>query len=221
VVLLSLLLILAPLGLGALRTREGATPVQHGDRLLSRAIAPAYFACIGLGFVLLEVWLLHRFSMFLGHQVYSLSVVLATLLLSTGLGAWLGERLGLTASRRAILGPLTAVVMLGAALLALPAVLEATWASSLATRVAVAAACVVPLGIVLGQPFVAALTRLRAHAPSAVPWCIGINAFASVIASVSAVPLAMALGYRALALPALALNAGACALGALLRERRP
>ena len=43
-----------------------------------------YFALIGVGFMMVEIALLQRMSVFLGHPVYALSVVLFSLILWTG-----------------------------------------------------------------------------------------------------------------------------------------
>ena len=45
-----------------------------------------YFAAIGFGFMLVEISQVQRLTIFLGHPVYSLSVVLFSLLLSSGVG---------------------------------------------------------------------------------------------------------------------------------------
>ena len=52
-----------------------------------------YFAAIGVGYMAVEIALLQKFGLFLGHPNYALSVVLAALLLSTGLGALASARL--------------------------------------------------------------------------------------------------------------------------------
>jgi hypothetical protein len=52
----------------------------------------SWFLLIGLGFMLLEVALLQRMSIFLGHPVYGLSVVLFSLVLSTGVGSLISEK---------------------------------------------------------------------------------------------------------------------------------
>ncbi len=41
-----------------------------------------YFAILGLGFIFVEIGVMHVFTLFLGNPIYSFSVVLATLLLS-------------------------------------------------------------------------------------------------------------------------------------------
>jgi hypothetical protein len=48
-----------------------------------------YFLAIGFGFMLIEISQMQRLTIFLGHPTYSLSVVLFTLLLSTGVGSYL------------------------------------------------------------------------------------------------------------------------------------
>jgi hypothetical protein len=127
--------------------------------------------------------------------VYSLSVVLATLLMSTGVGAALGGKLFPDPRRRAAVGCSGAVVWVLGLMWSSPAILDAAWSLGLPARAALTVLLIAPLGFSLGQPFVAGLTWLRATNPSALPWCIGINGFCSVVASVAVIPLLMAAGY--------------------------
>ena len=46
-----------------------------------------YFAALGLGFMVIEISMIQRFSLLLGYPTLSLSVSLFTLLISTALGA--------------------------------------------------------------------------------------------------------------------------------------
>ena len=164
-------------------------------RGLSAWMIPLYFACLGLGFMALEVWLFHRFSTYLSHQVYSLSVVLSTLLVATGAGATLGRRLVPDPRRRAFVGTSLVLLVLGLGAGLAPSVLEQTWGASLWLRVALTIAFVAPLGFALGLPFVAGLDWLAQRSPDSVAWCIGINGFASVLGSIAVVPMSMAAGY--------------------------
>ena len=52
-----------------------------------------YFGALGAGFMLIEVAVLQRFVLLLGHPVYSLTVTLFSLLLGTGIGAAWSRRL--------------------------------------------------------------------------------------------------------------------------------
>lgn len=46
-----------------------------------------YFLAIGLGFLLIEITFIQRLTLFLGHPLYAVAVVLATFLVFAGLGA--------------------------------------------------------------------------------------------------------------------------------------
>ena len=43
-----------------------------------------YFGCLGLGFMFIEISYIQRFTLFLGSPVFSLSVILASLLFFSG-----------------------------------------------------------------------------------------------------------------------------------------
>ena len=52
-----------------------------------------YFGMLGAGFMLIEVALLQRFVLLLGHPVYSLTVTLFSVLLGTGVGSLISRRI--------------------------------------------------------------------------------------------------------------------------------
>ena len=79
-----------------------------------------YFALIGVGFMMIEIALLQRMSVFLGHPVYALSVVLFSLILWTGFGSMASERMRLDGA-----GKLVAWSVASAAYLICVAVLAA------------------------------------------------------------------------------------------------
>src|SRR5262249_40288767 len=83
---------------------------RHGPHLL-------YFAAIGLGFMFVEVSLLQRLTIFLGHPTYSLTTILFALLTAGGLGSFLSSRLESVYGSRLmlLLGLLAAVTVVGLA----------------------------------------------------------------------------------------------------------
>ncbi len=157
--------------------------------------AVAYFAALGLGYLLIEIWLIHRFGMFLGHQTYSVSAVLAFLLLGTGVGAVVGERRFPSPGERVRVGAALALGILAVGVVGLPSAFDLALALPVGLRLAVTAAYLVPLGASLGFAFPAGLTWAASRSPAGVPWCVGVNGFASVLASVIAVPIAHVGGY--------------------------
>src|SRR5206468_4481241 len=51
-----------------------------------------YFIAVGLGYILVEISLIQRFVLFLGHPTYALTVVVFLMLLSSGIGSLASRR---------------------------------------------------------------------------------------------------------------------------------
>jgi hypothetical protein len=166
-----------------------------------------FFAGIGLAFIFVEISFVQRFVLFLGYPTYSLTVVLASLLTSSGIGSYLTGRTRVAPERRLLplLGAVAAVSLLY--LVLLPALFQAFLGSSLAVRVVIASAALLPLGLAMGSFFPTGIEIVRRSHESFVPWAWGINGCASVVGTVLAVVLAMGFGFRAVTLIALAIYA--------------
>jgi hypothetical protein len=155
-----------------------------------------YFAALGLGFIMVEMVLLQRFTLFLGQPVYTLAVVLAGLLISTGAGSYVTG--GLRSSSKWSFVPIIAAILgaLGVMALLTPYVLSVALGLGLPLRVLISLLLIAPLGFVLGMPFPKGLKAVGVVAPALVPWAWGVNGFFTVIGSVAAVILGMAFGFR-------------------------
>jgi spermidine synthase len=196
---LGLVLVLLPLRARAYRGGPAGRTWRFG----------AYFTALGLAFLFIEIAWIQRFTLFLGHPVHSVSVVLTGFLVFAGLGAgastWL-ERRGLLAIRMAVTG--IAALALGY-LSVLPAVFEALASLPDAARVAVTLALIAPLAFCMGMPFPLGLSRVARTDPAYVPWAWGLNGCASVAATPAATLIAMHAGNAATMLAAIALYAAA------------
>ena len=179
----------------------------------------AYFGALGAGFMLIEVAILQRFVLLLGHPVYSLTVTLFSLLLGTGLGAAWSRRLegpGLAGA--------TAVALVAVALVAVVFVGAVgpiiSWAVpfSRPARIAVAIAVLVPVGMLLGIPMPAGIRLLSGRAPQMVTWAWGMNGALSVVGATLAIFIAMNWGFQVTLLAAAATYL--FGLGALLVSTR-
>jgi hypothetical protein len=156
----------------------------------------AYFACLGGAFMLIEVALLQRFVLLLGHPVYSLTVTLFSLLLGTGLGSVLSRRVPETGIRRSAIIACAGVA--GVALLwgsVLPPILQAAIAWPLPLRIALAVALMAPAGMIMGIPLPAGVRLLSATDPQLVAWAWGMNGALSVLGATLAVFIAMNWGF--------------------------
>jgi spermidine synthase len=174
-----------------------APPLLLGTRLPRHSGVRAfllYFLFIGIGYILIEVGLIQKFVLFLGHPTQALTVVIFSMLISSGIGSAAARRLiGQEEGRLikvlgcvAILAAVLALVASGllGALVGLPQSLK-----QLLTVV-----LIFPLGFAMGMPFPTALRRLEEwHAPS-VRWAWSLNAASSVLGSVGALVSAIYLG---------------------------
>jgi len=168
------------------------------SELPAKRTSALYFACLGLGFMFYEVTMIQRLVRFLGYPTYSLTVTLASILISTGCGALLSRRL---AARSRSIVPLLLAALAVLTLfyqLGLDPLEDALQGQGLAVRVGLAVVVLVPLGLCLGMfmPFgLEAVGRLSPRAEEYVAWSWAVNGFFSVIGSVLTTILSMALGF--------------------------
>jgi len=147
-----------------------------------------YFACLGIGFLFVEIPLIQRFILFLDHPVYAFATVIFTLLIASGIASSLSERV----PHRTMLGLLVLVILVYPPLL--PIVFQAFLGYPLFARVGVSFVLLAPMGFLMGIPFPKGLARLHQNAPGLVPLAWGVNGCASVISSILATMGAMTWG---------------------------
>ncbi|HTT18001.1 MAG TPA: hypothetical protein VMG82_03585, partial [Candidatus Sulfotelmatobacter sp.] len=154
-----------------------------------------YFAALGFGFIAIEMALLSQFSLFLGQPVYTYAVVLASLLIFTGVGANLSGRVSdpRRALKRIILVLLS---ILAASAFLIPFAFSLALGLSLPLRVMLSIFVLAPLAISLGMPFPLGLRLVSHEAEILVPWAWGVNGFFTVVGTVMALILAMSFGFR-------------------------
>jgi len=158
----------------------------------------AYFGALGAGFMLIEVALLQRFVLLLGHPVYSLTVTLFSVLLGTGVGSLISRRISDAALRRTI--QLVLVGIVGVAILgivALPPIIRAAISATHTQRIALTVLLIAPAGVLMGMPLPAGIRLMTARDSALVPWAWGMNGALSVIGATLAVFIAMNWGFSA------------------------
>jgi hypothetical protein len=152
----------------------------------------AYFLLIGVAFMFVEITLIQRMSLFLGHPIYSLAIVLFSIILATGIGSLLsGKAVPLSAA--SLVGwPLVLALYLGLLPLWWGKLLGATETGSLFERALVCLVTVAPAGVLMGFMFPTGM-RLCTRIDSRVtPWLWAINGAAGVLASGVAVMVSIA-----------------------------
>lgn len=191
--LLGALLVLTLVTLLVPLRRSAAT---EGDRRTVPQLL--FFTSIGFGFMLVEVSQMQRLTIFLGHPVYGITVILFVLLSAAGAGSRLvaavrDEALGRTGIGL-MAGLLAVVAVFG---VAVPPMLSAFVSLSTPMRVCISALALAPLGLGLGMAFPLGMRVAQRSVPRLTPWLWGVNGAASVSGSVLAVVVALGAGITA------------------------
>jgi len=156
-----------------------------------------YFACLGYGFLMIEIPLLQRFVLFLGYPVYALAVVLFALLFFSGVGSLLSGRFA-DQARSSLLTVLSAIVVLALVyLVTVPPLIDALLGLSIVARIGVTVGLLAPIGLLLGMAYPLGITVLRDYGEELVPWAWGLNGVMSVVASVLSIFIGSRIGFSA------------------------
>ncbi|MEW6281853.1 MAG: hypothetical protein AB1758_24820, partial [Candidatus Eremiobacterota bacterium] len=156
--------------------------------------ASAYFTFVGAGFMLFEAGQIQRLTLFLGYPVYSLTVVLMALLLSSSVGSFLVGRLLERGRdvRDVCTGGLVGLML---ALLGLWPVTEwltqAFAGAHTPVRLALAVLCVAPAGLFLGTAVPLGLRTFGGVPGVSLPCAWAANGIASTAAAIYAIALSL------------------------------
>jgi hypothetical protein len=169
------------------------TRLERGDVSLL-----VYFGAIGTGFMLIEVSMLQRLIIFLGHPIYSLTVLLFVLLLAGGAGSYLSSRIaGDKLQGRGLQLLAAASAVLAGAGFVIPWLVASFAGAETPVRIGACAGLLAVMGLFLGTLFPIGMRLATASRPQLAPWLWAANGATSVLASVLAVVIAMIFGISA------------------------
>ncbi len=155
-----------------------------------------FFLFIGAGYILIQVALIQKFVLFLGHPTYALTVIIFSMLLSSGIGSFASKRV-IRGEMRRLTG---ALWLIAVAILALAAIVTPVSASGVGLafplKVLISVALIAPVGFAMGMPFPTGLALLENIMPASVRWAWAINAASSVMGSAAAMFLAIYFGLQ-------------------------
>jgi hypothetical protein len=148
-----------------------------------------FFSCLGFGFMFVEIPLLQRLALYLGHPSYATTVVLGSLLVGAGVGASFAGRID-ASRRRAVMWAVPPIV--AAVVFMLLWIAGRTIAQPFAVRAAISIAALAIAGGMMGLPFPLGMSQFDDRNRS---WYWAINGATSVLASVVALVIALASGF--------------------------
>lgn len=164
-----------------------------------------YFTGLGMGFIAIEITLIQKLVLFLGHPVYSITVTLFSMLIFAGIGSMLSKRWFHSPTPKAWLVPGVLTILLGLFILYSPAMVNALIGWSTFARILVCIGILAPISLLLGVPFAYGIRLLNRFNPTLIPWAWAVNGSMTVIGSILAVILSMNLGFNFTLLTAIAI----------------
>lgn len=165
-----------------------------------------YFSLLGVAFMLLEIALIQRFILFLGHPTRALSVILFSLLLSSGIGSFVSAWAQKTRPLKNVLLACTFIIIIITIYgLSLPSLFAFFLPEDIMARTVISVLLLFPLGFFMGIPFPTGIRFLTDSSDQSIPWMWGINGAMSVLGAVFATAIGIMWGFTyAMAIGALA-----------------
>ena len=185
VLVVSIALILLPLL--RMRNKEDAIVRYNPLRALS------YFALLGIGYLFIEIAFIQKMILTLENPSSAASTVIASVLISSGIGSILSRRI------RALNNPRILLALAGlvfAYSLLMPGITSAISGYPLVAKIVFSSLLVMPAGILMGIPFPLGISLLHTAAPRLIPWAWAVNGCFSVLAPILAIMLALSAGFQ-------------------------
>ncbi len=159
-----------------------------------------YFACLGMGYMMVEVFLIQKLVFILTDPIFSVSIVITSMLILSGIGNLVAGRLA--GSRRATVRIASAVIvaMVLFYIFGLSQILEVVREHAMIVRILVSIAVIAPCAFFMGMPFPSGLNALTERRPGLLPWAWGMNGGLSVAGTALAWILTAAAGFNVLLL---------------------
>ena len=200
--------------------REGTPTTSFIGTLRNSSTLKTYlllFFALGIGFMLIEIALFQKLTLYLGRPQMALSVLLFSLLLGGGIGSLLTALLRRAAPRRGAALSVVVALLVTMFIFVFAKVFEIGVRPSLASTI-----LILPLGIAMGCPFPLAIRALHAHGfggHTAVLW--GVNGAASVFGSALSMIVGITWGFSGALFVGIAVYLSIAAFFIILAKTKP
>ncbi|MBU1164496.1 hypothetical protein KKA15_02965 [Patescibacteria group bacterium] len=191
VLLFTLLCLLIPL----IYTKSLLKKINKNQR--SFILYLGYFSCLGLAFIFIEMSLLQKFILYLEQPIYSYSVILAGLLFFAGIGSYISNNFNCSNKKTFFFIVLSIFVLISVLFLLLPVLINATLSLPIYNKIFISILCIAPLSMLMGMMMPMGLKRINHYELNIIiPWCWAVNGALSVLATVTAIILAINYGFN-------------------------
>jgi hypothetical protein len=186
-VLIAALLIFLPI---YLKFRKKENVIKNKYSVIS------YFALLGLGYIMIEICMIQKFTLLLGQPVYTLLTVICSMLIFSGIGSMFSEKvIKLFRDKIYILFGIIFILTTAIALLN-PLIFDALSRSDLSMKIIISVLMIAPLAFFMGIPFPYGMGKIDQNSKILIAFGWGVNGFFSVLGSILVVMLTMSYGFR-------------------------
>jgi hypothetical protein len=154
-----------------------------------------YYACLGLAYMLVEIFLMQKLVFFLENPIFSTSIVITSLLVISGLGGVFSNRFASRPAFGVRIAALGIGVSLAFYMFGLSPLLRLALGLPFIVKVLISIALIAPAGFFMGMPFPTGLSTLSANRERLLPWAWGMNGALSVTGTVFARLLSISTGF--------------------------
>jgi hypothetical protein len=154
-------------------------------------LGSAYFLLIGLGFMFVEMGLIQRISVYLGHPIYGLAIGLFGIIVSTGFGSLLSSRIPLLPAKRMLVWIGLLVMYIAVLPYLLAALINVFASAALPIRAMVSLLAIIPSGVLMGFGFPTGMQIVNSIDSRPTPWFWALNGAAGVLGSGLAVAISI------------------------------
>ncbi len=158
--------------------------------------ALVYFACLGLGFITIEIAAMQKFTLFLGLPLYSITVTLFSILIFSGLGSLFSAKWFRAPDKKVWVVPLGLILSVGLLVLLYPVMMNSLIHLALPIRIGITVCLLAPIGLLLGVPFAYGIRLINRTNPALVPWAWAVNGCCTVVGAILTIILSMNLGFN-------------------------
>jgi hypothetical protein len=157
--------------------------LKKGEKL--KFIPWMYFFTIGMAFMIVEIILIQKYTLFIGPSVYSIIAILLTLLVASGIGSRFTKKVHHKLAFAGIVGWLLIEIFLFGKLT------YALGGLTMLPRILVTIVLIFPLGFFMGMPFPKGTLRVG----ELIDWGFAVNGAASVLGSTVIMLVAFTYGF--------------------------
>jgi len=149
-----------------------------------------YFFAIGISYLFIEIVLIQKFILFLGHVIYATTSIIFSLLLFSSLGALYSQKLKIK-NLKIMIFTIFILIILTSILIVF--IINNFIVLNLIPKIILTVIIVAPLGFLMGFPFPLGIRTINKEL---IPWSWAVNGSASVLSPILAVLIALYIGYN-------------------------